>query len=156
MCIPRVSSVPTGLIVADFSVHASVPSAGLCLDDTVANMKGKRIKGGGQNQQWPTSAQGGKVTPAAWGVTTVSERGAQSEGAHKWARWSHNPCRLGGPHRLRAGGIIRSGYNQKWKKYIFGGPRHKAWISELGDNIKNSPEVGPVAVRSGKTFFLGK
>ena len=25
MCIPWVSSVPTGLIVADFSVHASVP-----------------------------------------------------------------------------------------------------------------------------------
>ena len=30
MCIPRVSSVPTGLVVADFFVHASVPSAELC------------------------------------------------------------------------------------------------------------------------------
>ena len=29
--------------------------------------------------------------------------------AHKWARWLHNPCRLGGPHRFRAGGKIRSG-----------------------------------------------
>ena len=28
---------------------------------------------------------------------------------HKWARWLHNPFRLGGPHRFRAGGRIRSG-----------------------------------------------
>ena len=38
--------MPTGLIVADFFVHASVPSAELCLEDTVANTKGKRKKGG--------------------------------------------------------------------------------------------------------------
>ena len=37
----------------------------------------------------------------------ASERGAESEVAHKWARWLHNPCRLGGPHR--AGGRIRGG-----------------------------------------------
>ena len=30
--------------------------------------------------------------------------GAESEVAHKWARWLYNPCRLGGPHRFRAGG----------------------------------------------------
>ena len=29
--------------------------------------------------------------------------------AHKWARWLHNPYRLGGPQRFRAGGKIRSG-----------------------------------------------
>ena len=45
MRILRVSSVPTGLIVADFFVPASVPSAELCLEDTVANTKGKRKKG---------------------------------------------------------------------------------------------------------------
>ena len=49
------------------------------------------------------------MTPAAWGVPTASERGAQSEVAHKWARWLHNPCRVGGPHRFGAGGRIRSG-----------------------------------------------
>ena len=55
MRIPRVSSVPTGLIVADFSVHASVPSTRLCLEDTVANTKGKRKTGGGrQYLKWPT------------------------------------------------------------------------------------------------------
>ena len=49
------------------------------------------------------------MTPAACGVPTASERGAESEVAHKWARWLHNPCRLGGPHRFRAGGRIRGG-----------------------------------------------
>ena len=68
----------------------------------------------GQNQKWPTSGQGyvtlpPRVTPAAWGVPTALERGAKSEVAHKWARWLYNPCRLGGPHRFRAGGKIRSG-----------------------------------------------
>ena len=29
--------------------------------------------------------------------------------AHKWARWLHNPCHLGGRHRFRAGGRIRGG-----------------------------------------------
>ena len=36
---------------------------------------------------------------------------------------------------------------------FLGGPRNKAWISEWGD--RNSPQMGPVAVRSGKTYFLG-
>ena len=37
--------MPTGLIVADLFVPASVPSAELCLEDIVANTKGKRKKG---------------------------------------------------------------------------------------------------------------
>ena len=67
------------------------------------------LQGGGQNQRWPTSGQGGYITPAAWGVPNASERGAKSEVAHKWARWLHNPCRLGGLPALRTGGRIRSG-----------------------------------------------
>ena len=67
------------------------------------------LQSGGQNQKWPTSGQGGYVTPAASGIPSASERGAESEVAHKWARWLHNPCRLGGPLRFRAGGRIRSG-----------------------------------------------
>ena len=63
----------------------------------------------GQNQKWATSGQGGYITPAAWGVPTTSERRAESKVAHKWARWLHNSCRLGGPDRFRAGGRIRSG-----------------------------------------------
>ena len=67
------------------------------------------LQSGGQNQKWPTNGQGGYISPAAWGVRTNSERGAESEVAHKWARGLHNPCRLGDPHRFRVGGRIRSG-----------------------------------------------
>ena len=63
----------------------------------------------GQNQKWPTCGEGGYVTPAAAGVASASKRGAESEVAHLWARWLLNPCCLGGPHRFRAGGRIRSG-----------------------------------------------
>ena len=49
------------------------------------------------------------MTPAAWGVPSASERGTKSEVAHKWARWLHNPYRLGDPLHFRAGDIIRSG-----------------------------------------------
>ena len=38
-----------------------------------------------------------------------AERGTKSEVAHLWARWLHNPCRLGEPLRFRAGDKIRSG-----------------------------------------------
>ena len=67
------------------------------------------LQSGGQNQKWPTSGQGGYITPAASGIPSASERGAKSEVAHKWARWLHHPCRLGDPHRFKAGGKIRSG-----------------------------------------------
>ena len=29
--------------------------------------------------------------------------------AHKWAKWLPHPCRIGDPHRFRAGGKIRNG-----------------------------------------------
>ena len=39
---------------------------------------------------------------------------------------------------------------------IFGGPRNKAWISEWGDKIRNSPQVGPVAVsQKWENLFFG-
>ena len=68
-----------------------------------------QLQSGGQNQKWPTSGQGGYITPPASGIPTASERGAESGVARKWARWLHNPSRLGDPHRFRAGGRIRSG-----------------------------------------------
>ena len=66
-------------------------------------------QGGGQNQKWPTSGQGGYIIPAAESIATPSEQGAESEVAHCWARWRHNPCRLGDPLRFRAGDKMRSG-----------------------------------------------
>ena len=64
---------------------------------------------GGQNQNWPTCGQDGYVTPAASGMPSASKRGAKSEVAHLWERWLCNPCRLGDPLRLKAGGKMRSG-----------------------------------------------
>ena len=67
------------------------------------------LQSGGQNQKWPRSGQSGYLTPAVLGIPTVAERGATSEVAHKWAKWLPHPCRIGDPHRCRAGGKIRSG-----------------------------------------------
>ena len=67
------------------------------------------LRSGGQNQKWPTSGQIGYLTPAVSGSPTAAERGAKSEVAHKWAKWLPHPCRIGDPHRCRAGGKIRSG-----------------------------------------------
>ena len=67
------------------------------------------LQSGGQNQKWPTSGQIGYLTPAVSGSPTASERGAKSEVAHLWANWLPHPCRIGEPHRFRAGGKIRSG-----------------------------------------------
>ena len=64
-----------------------------------------------ENQKWPTCGQTGCVTPAVSGIPTASQRVGKSEVAHLWAKWLRHPCRLGDPHRFRAGGGggIRSG-----------------------------------------------
>ena len=49
------------------------------------------------------------MTPAALRVPTFAEPGAESQVAYKWAVWLRNPCRVGGPHLIRAGGRIRGG-----------------------------------------------
>ena len=67
------------------------------------------LQSGGQNQKWPTSGQSGYLIPAVLRSPTAVERGAKSEVAHKWANWLPHPCRIGEPHRCRAGGKIRSG-----------------------------------------------
>ena len=62
------------------------------------------LQSGGQNQKWPINGQSGYVTPAASGIPSAGDRWAKSELTDKWARWLHHPCRLGDPHRFRAGG----------------------------------------------------
>ena len=64
---------------------------------------------GGQKHKWPICAQGGYVSLAVSGIPTALERGAKLEVAHLWAKWLRHPCRLGDPHRCKAGGEIRSG-----------------------------------------------
>ena len=41
---------------------------------------------GGQKHRWPTRGQEGYITPAGWELPTASERGSNSEVAHKWGR----------------------------------------------------------------------
>ena len=67
------------------------------------------LQSGGQKQKWPTSGQTGYLTPDVSGIPTAAERAAKSEVAHKWANWLPHPCRIGDPHRFRAGGTIRNG-----------------------------------------------
>ena len=57
----------------------------------------------GLNHKWHTNGQGGYMTPAISESSSASERGTKSEVAQKWARWLHNPCRLGEPLHFRAG-----------------------------------------------------
>ena len=55
------------------------------------------LQSGRQNQKWPTNGQRGYRTLAAWGVPTASERGAQSEVAHKWQGGYITPTAWGVP-----------------------------------------------------------
>ena len=131
------------------------------------------LQSGGQNQKWPTSGQSGYLTPAVSGIPTAAERGAKSEVAHKWAKWLPQPCRIGEPHRCRAGGKIRSGPQvgevatsplavsgsptaaergaksevaHKWAKWL----PHPCRIGEphrcrAGGKIRSGPQVGKLA-----------
>ena len=130
------------------------------------------LQSGGQNQNWPTCGQSGYITPAVSGIPTAAERGEKSEVAHKWAKWLRRPCRLGDPHRFRAGGKIRSGPKvAKWlhhpcrlrdpHRFRAGGKSQVAhlwakWLHHpchLGDphcfraggKIRNGPQVSKVA-----------
>ena len=62
------------------------------------------LQSGENNQKWPTSGPGGYITPAAKREPHASERGRESEVAHKWAAWLHKPCHLGVPQHVTTGG----------------------------------------------------
>ena len=96
------------------------------------------LHSGGKNQNWPTSGQGGYITLAAWGIPTASQRGEESEVAHKCTRWRHNSCRLGGPYCFRAPTSGQGGYIIP---AALGGPHlFKAW-----GRIRSGPQMGKVA-----------
>ena len=99
----------------------------------------------GQNQKWPTCGQGAYVTRAVSGIPTAAERGGNSEVAHLWAKWLRQPCRLGDPHRFRAGG-----QNQMWRTCGQSGYVTRAVLgiptaSERGGKFSSGPLVGNVA-----------
>ena len=137
-------------------------------------------EGGGGDQRCPTKGQSGYVTRAISGIPTALERGGgggvKSDVAHLWATWLHHPCRIGAPHRFRAGGKIRSGpiigkvatsplpsrgspplesgegggeseVAHKWAKWL----RHSCRLGDpqrfrAGGKIRSGPAVGKVAM----------
>ena len=69
----------------------------------------RRFRVGGKIRSGP---QVGKLatSPLPYrGSPPLQSGGIKSEVAHKWAKWLPHPCRIGDPHRFRAGGKIRSG-----------------------------------------------
>ena len=90
-------------------VIRSGPQFGKVATSPLPSRRSPPLQSGEENQKWPTSGQSGYVTPTISGIPSAPERGRKSEVAHKWAKWLHHPCRLGDPHRFRAGGKIRSG-----------------------------------------------
>ena len=99
--------------------------------------------------------------------------GAVFVAAHLWAKWLPHPCRIGDPHRFRAGGKIRSGplvgkmatsplpyrgsptlqskgQNQKWPTsgqsgYVTPAVSGIPTASEHGSKIRGGPQVGKMA-----------
>ena len=102
------------------------------------------LQSGGQNQRWPTSGQGGYITLATRGIPSASERGAESEVAHKWARWLHNPCRLGVPTASERGAESKMAH--KWARWLHNPcrPRGPDRFKARG-RITGGTQVGKVA-----------
>ena len=82
-------------------------------------------------------------------------------GASTWVRWLHNPCRLGDPHRFRAGG-----QNQRWPTSGQGGyitpaasgvPTASKWGTLTNKNAQtgsHQPRSDPEAGSRSKSFFV--
>ena len=121
----------------------------------------------GQNHRWPTSGQGGYITPAAWGSPAASERGAesrvalkgarwlhnpcrpeaQSQMSHKWARWLHNRCSLGASPPLHNSGQIQRWPTSGQCGYITPAARGVPHRFTAGGRIRGGPQVGKVATK---------
>ena len=122
----------------------SGPLVGKVATSPLPSRRSPPLQSEGGNQKWPTSGQSGYVNPAVSGIPTASERGAKSEVAHLWAKWLCHPCRLGDPHRCRAGGKIRSG-PQVGKVATSPLPSRGSPPLQSGGEIRSGPQVGKVA-----------
>ena len=69
---------------------------------------------------WPTSGPGGYITPAAWGVPSASQRGAESKAA-----------------------AVRSGSSQKWKILFFGEATLQSVDFTVGGQYHKYPTSAP-------------
>ena len=68
-----------------------------------------RFKVGGKIRSGPYMGKVATSPLPPRGSPPLQRGGQNQKSAHQWARWLHHPCRLGDPHRFRAGGKIRSG-----------------------------------------------
>ena len=133
-----------------------------------------RCRAGGKIRRGPQSGQIGYLTPAVSGSPTAAERGAKSEVAHKvgklatsplpyrgatplqsggqnqkwptkWANWLPHPCRIGEPHRCRAGGKIRSGPQSRQIGYLTPAVSGSPTAAERGAKSEVAHKVGKLA-----------
>ena len=68
-----------------------------------------RLQSGGQNQRWPTSGQGGYITPAASGIPTASKPEGKIRSCPYMGKVATSPLPPRGFPPLQSGG-----QNQKW------------------------------------------
>ena len=104
-----------------------------------APKRGHKIRSGPLVGKMATSPLPSRRSPP------LQSGGTKSEVAHLWARWLRHPCRLGDPHRFRAGG-----QNQKWPTcgqngYVTPAVSGIPTASERGDKVRSGPLVGKVA-----------
>ena len=108
MCIHRASSVPTGLIVADFFVHASVPFAQHCYTTLLRTQRGKR--------------------------KNALELGKESDVPQKLGRVAMYSLPAGGSPTLRSGGKNQKWPTTRLRGYItptlWGVPSASGWGKE--------------------------
>ena len=168
---PPISGIPTASERG--AKIRSGPQLGKMATSTLPYQGSPPLQSGGQNQKWPTSGRNGYLTPAVSGIPTAAERGAKirsgpqlgkmatstlpyrgspplqsggikSEVAHKGAKWLPHPCRIGDPHRYRAGGKIRDG-PQGGKMATSPLPYRDPQRSRAGGKIRSGPQGGKMA-----------
>ena len=103
-----------------------------------------RFRAGGEIRSGP---QMGKVATSplpSRGSPPLQSGGGKSEVAHLWAKSLRHPCRLGDPHRCRAGGEIKSG-PQVGKVATSARRLGDPHRFTAGGEIRSGPQVGKVA-----------
>ena len=121
----------------------SAPQKGKVATSPLLSRGSPPLQSRGGNQECPTKGQSGYVTLAVSGIPSALERGAKSEVAHQWAKWLRHPCRLGDPHRFRAGGKIRRG-PLVGKVATSPAPSRGSRPLQSGGKIRSGPLIGKV------------
>ena len=97
-----------------------------------------RFRAGGQNQKGPLVGKMATSPLPSRGSPPLESGGTKSHGAHLWARWLCPPCRLGDPHRFRAGGQNHKGPTCGQNGYVTPALSGIPTASEWGDKIRRA------------------